>query len=302
MNIYQPYFYVIQELTTGMYYAGAKWGKDSNPKNFMKEDGYKTSSNIIKSAIEENGLSSFTVRKIKCFENVSACRDYETRFLKKVNAKDNCRFYNRHNNDNIFTYHDEKYKLKMIEIYGVEDPNHSKEIVQRIKDTNNERLGVDWPMMSEECKNKRVQTYMSKYGVENPMFSKEIKEKQKKNNIVKYGTENVFQVDFIKEKSKESLMKKYGVEHPMYSDEIKDQMKNTNLNKYGVENVFQSEEVKNKIKERVDYLLNRPQLNVLRKYQKMFNLKFGKGWVRKPNEFINQLLEDTISKYGEIDS
>jgi len=35
MNIYNPYFYIIQDTRNGMYYAGSKTSKGANPENFM---------------------------------------------------------------------------------------------------------------------------------------------------------------------------------------------------------------------------------------------------------------------------
>lgn len=98
-NQYVPYFYIIQDIRNGIYYAGSKWGKNSNPYNFMTEEGYKTSSVIIKELIKRHGLSNFIVRKIKTFKTGKKAYDYETKFLQKVNAKTNPKFYNGHNNN-----------------------------------------------------------------------------------------------------------------------------------------------------------------------------------------------------------
>lgn len=99
MSIYTPYFYVIEECSSGKYYAGSKYGKDANPNTLLKEDGYLTSSLVVNRIIKLNGLNSFRIRKIRCFNNPSEAYEYETRFLKKVDAKNNMRFYNKHNND-----------------------------------------------------------------------------------------------------------------------------------------------------------------------------------------------------------
>jgi uncharacterized cupin superfamily protein len=99
MTIYQPYFYIIQEISTGMYYAGAKWAKDANPNDFLTPNGYHTSSKLVKYLIEKNGLQSFKIRKIKTFANMYDTYEYETKFLKKVNAKSNSCFLNGHENN-----------------------------------------------------------------------------------------------------------------------------------------------------------------------------------------------------------
>lgn len=300
MSIYIPYFYIIQNKKTGIYYAGSKYGKNANPSNFMIEDGYTTSSNIINSIINEHGLNIFIVRRIKIFTNKVDAYNYETRFLKKVNSKQNALFYNMHNNDHIFTFHDSRYKKKMLEVYGVEDPNSSEIIRQRIEKSNMLKLGVPYPMMSKVCKEKSKLACIKRYGVENAMQSEEIKNKQKQNNIKKYRVENVFQTQHVKDKIKTKLNERYGVDYPMQSEEIKDKQKQSIIKKYGVENSFQSDIAKTKIKLRMDYLLNRPELDILRKYQKKYRLKFGQGWVRKSDDYIQLLLNETINTYGEF--
>lgn len=95
MNI-QPYFYIIQHITSLKYYAGYKsYGSGSD--NFMKPDGYKTSSKEIKRLINRDGLGAFIIRKIKRFKTTEEAYEYEFRFLTKVNAKDNVTFLNLSN-------------------------------------------------------------------------------------------------------------------------------------------------------------------------------------------------------------
>ena len=112
MSIYQPYFYIIQEVSTGMYYAGAKWCKNANPDNFMIEGGYITSSKIVKRNISQNGLESFIICKIKTFSDSKSTYEYETKFLQKIDARNNPKFYNAHNNDGLALYNPEIRKIK----------------------------------------------------------------------------------------------------------------------------------------------------------------------------------------------
>jgi len=97
----QPYFYIIKHKETGKYYAGSRTAKNSNPNELLKEDGYHTSSTIVNTIIKTMGLHSFEVVKIKIFNTPNEAYDYETRFLKKVNASSNKNFLNLHNN--VFT-------------------------------------------------------------------------------------------------------------------------------------------------------------------------------------------------------
>jgi hypothetical protein len=119
MNIYTPYFYIIQEVTTGMYYAGAKWGRDADPGKFMTEGGYITSSNIVNHLIEQNGLNSFILRKIRTFATKHDACYYETRFLQKVNAARNKMFFNGHNNNSIFDTDKMKFLVEILHGEGI---------------------------------------------------------------------------------------------------------------------------------------------------------------------------------------
>jgi hypothetical protein len=98
-NIYQPYFYIIEDLVDNKYYAGSKYGVDADPARLLTEDGYHTSSSVVKNEISIKGIDNFKIKTIKLFATANEAYSYETRFLKKVNAKDNTIFYNNHNNN-----------------------------------------------------------------------------------------------------------------------------------------------------------------------------------------------------------
>jgi len=111
MPIYIPYFYIIQEVSTGKFYAGSKYGQGANPAKFMTEDGYTTSSKIVNEIIRKSGLKSFIVRKIKVFDTAESAYNHETKFLEKVDARNNPKFYNCHNNDGLALYNPEVRKI-----------------------------------------------------------------------------------------------------------------------------------------------------------------------------------------------
>jgi hypothetical protein len=133
-----PYFYVIREKKTGMYYAGCKYGTEADPTKLLRENGYMTSSNVVRKIILAEGIESFEVVKVKTFSTSEQSYQYETRFLQKVDAKNNPRFYNGHNNDiTLPSYGSEKYKLFMISKYGVENPSFCPEIISKQVKTKN---------------------------------------------------------------------------------------------------------------------------------------------------------------------
>lgn len=134
MFIYTPYFYIIQEISTGIYYAGSKFGIGANPENFLKENGYITSSETIRLLIKKNGIKSFIVRKIRKFSNRIDAYNYETRFLNKIDARNNPNFYNKHNNNGIAFGTNDFTKI-MFEKYGVINYTQQDHIKEKLKNT-----------------------------------------------------------------------------------------------------------------------------------------------------------------------
>lgn len=109
----------------------------------------------------------------------------------------------------------------------------------KIIENSNRKLYENHPdgLKSKDIINKRKETNLKKYGVDTPSKSEIIKHKIKTTNMNKYGCEHTLQNDLVKQKAKSTMIEKYGVEHPMYSNEIKKRMRNTLLEKYGVENI-----------------------------------------------------------------
>jgi hypothetical protein len=116
MTIYSPYFYIIQDKRNGIYYAGAQWAKLATPSTLMTINGYQTSSKVIKSIINSHGLVTFLIRKIKIFDTANDTYDYEKKFLTKVKAAQNDKFYNNHDND--WKFFDNTGKATVIDSFG----------------------------------------------------------------------------------------------------------------------------------------------------------------------------------------
>jgi hypothetical protein len=204
ISIYSPYFYIIQHINSGKYYAGVKYAENANPDQFMKFNGYQTSSNIIKQIIIEEGIDSFVIRKIKVFETGEEALDYESKFLKRVNAAFNDNFLNRSNNSiSTLNINREKHKQTCLRKYGYESPGQVPEFKEKYKQTMLEQYGVSHNSQTQEFKEKYKQTCLEKYGCESPFQSEEIKEKRKQTMVEKYGYENISQFPEIKEKKKE---------------------------------------------------------------------------------------------------
>ncbi len=295
---YQPYFYIIQDIRNDIYYAGAKWSKDANPSSFMVEGGYTTSSNTIKELIRQHGLSNFIIRKIRTFETPEQAHDYETKFLKRVNAKSNLRFYNGHNNDGAMDH--EKMKILMMERYGVDNPMKSKLIQDKVKISNMKKYGNEWQIQSNETRKKTKNTLNERYGVNHNLSIPQVVDDIKQTNIERYGVDNPAKSKEIKQKIKTTVTKNYGG-YTLESPILKERVKQTLKQRHGVEHNSQILSVKEKVKIKTDYLLNRPILDTIRKYKCKYKLVFGPGWVRKSDEYIQELFDYLVFKYGEIE-
>lgn len=94
-NMSTPYFYIIRETATGKYYAGSRIKRGCHPSELLV--GYLTSSHLIQSLCDSDP-HAFTVDRVHTFTTADEAEDYETRFLQKVDARNNPRFYNQHNN------------------------------------------------------------------------------------------------------------------------------------------------------------------------------------------------------------
>lgn len=185
MAIYQPYFYIIQDKRNGMYYAGAKWAQDADPTTFMTEGGYTTSSDTIREMIHRHGIENFVIRKIKTFDSAEDAQNYETRFLRKIDARRHPRFYNGHNNDGAMD--PMKMKIVMMEIYGVDNAFKSEEIKSKIRNKNLELYGVEHTLQSKTIREKSEQTLLEKYGVDNYSKTEEFKAKYSDKMMKNYG-------------------------------------------------------------------------------------------------------------------
>jgi len=317
MSIYIPYFYVIQEISTCKLYAGSKWGRGSNPEKLLVEGGYITSSKSIKSRIKKNGICSFIIRKIRMFDSAAAAYSYETRFLRRVNASKNSMFYNAHNNEKI-TPGTEEFENIMMEKYGVKNLMQSRELYLNWVDAFDKKYGVKNPYQLEHVKNKAIKTRLEKYGYK--YFNKDI---TKQIVMDRYGVENVSQLDEVKNKKKNTTRKNYGVDNPFQSEEIKAKIKINNLEKYGNENIMQTEygkklfrksllekygvdnyskteEFKEHNKNRLKSHHSRPIIFRIKEYQLKYNLRFGRGWTNKPDKDLEIIMDNLVTKYGEL--
>lgn len=93
------YFYILEFSETKQYYAGSRYTKQLNETGIKNDlwHRYFTSSKLVKMLIKKFGKESFIIKRLKIFPNQDDAKIYETRFLKKVNAKTNPKMLNQSN-------------------------------------------------------------------------------------------------------------------------------------------------------------------------------------------------------------
>jgi hypothetical protein len=295
-GIYIPYFYIIQEVSTSMYYAGVKWAQGCHPNQLLKEDGYHTSSETIKKIIDENGLDTFIIRKIRTFETADEAYNYETRFLQKVNARKHPKFYNGHNND----FSDKFLNIKdiMVEKYGVENASQLEEVKQKKKKTTMSNHGVENPFQLKHVREKVKSNNIEKYGVEYLLCSAEFKEKSTNTLVQRYGVENPFQLDHVRENRDKAMLEKYGTTCSLEIPEIREKAESTMETRYGYKYSSQVPEIKERKRNLQKEKSQRSNVKIIREYCRKFGLKLGTGWYLKSDKYVEEKLNELIAAYG----
>lgn len=142
----------------------------------------------------------------------------------------------------------EKLKNTNNQKYGVDNVFQSKEIQDKIKETSLKKYGVENAGGSMQAQEKIRETCFARYGVINGMQSNKAKEKYKITCLSKYGVDNVLKCPTVQIKRKNTLFMHYNVHVPSKNDEIKEKIKKTNIRKYRVECVLQNKDIQEKIK------------------------------------------------------
>ena len=99
----------------------------------------------------------------------------------------------------------EKIKHTNQLLYGVDNPNQSKEIIDKRKQTNLERYGYKCVFLNDTVKEKCKLTHLNNLGVENPFQSEEIKNKIKQKHLEHFGVEHPMQNKDIVQKTQKAI-------------------------------------------------------------------------------------------------
>lgn len=124
-----PYAYHLYHTPTEKHYYGIRYSKNCSPSDLWNT--YFSSSKIVHSLIKEYGKDSFVVTVRKVFDNIDKAILWETKFLTKINAKDNDKWLNQHNGGKTFIgpyIHNDKTKETISsKITGMKRSEETKE-------------------------------------------------------------------------------------------------------------------------------------------------------------------------------
>lgn len=148
--------------------------------------------------------------------------------------------------------------------FGGNAPACSKDVLQKMKQTNLERYGDEnfnnraqanktlleryngVGNASEIIKAKQQKTMIDKYGKDNCMFIDDIKDKMRANNMEKYGVDWVFKRKEIISKSIQTCIERYESPHFTNPEQAAITREKNNLEKYGVKSNFEIPTAKQK--------------------------------------------------------
>lgn len=174
--------------------------------------------------------------------------------------------------------------------------------LEKKKETNITKFGVENPMYNESIKQKLEETNQQRYGVKCTFQNEEVKEKIKKTLIERYNVENPIHNILIKEKIKNTCIKKYGFSYPTMSKEVQEKQKNTNILHYGIEYPQKLQIIKDKIKETclIKYGVSQPLKNktILKKLYNNNLKKYGTKCVLSLKNIRDKSKETCLKRYG----
>jgi hypothetical protein len=206
-----PYFYIIKHIPSGKLYAGSRHARNCSPTELLTEDGYLTSSTVIRAIIEREGLNSFTIEDIILESDImipfgwNSIRDYETYFLKYHDCASSDVWINSHNNENVsLTFRSPQWNSIMMLKYGSVNFNNRTKYEQ----TCLEKYNVTSTNKLSSQKNKSKQTSLEKYGVDHHMKFNGA-ESLKSVMLIKYGVDNIMKIPEVKLKAIETRRIKY---------------------------------------------------------------------------------------------
>lgn len=184
-------------------------------------------------------------------------------------------------------------------------PECSKpKMFEHIKQSNLEKYGVEFPMQSEQIKEKAKQTCRNHYGCDFSFQNKDVQHKIDDIITQKYGSRRAFaQSDEICEKRKNTVNERYRCDNVFQSEEIKDKIKQTLLEEYQCDNISKNADIKNKKEETCleNYGVCHPlqSTEIMQKQRNTCLNKFGTEFPMQNKEVKCKAME-TMCKNGTV--
>jgi hypothetical protein len=122
-----PYTYLLYNTVTRQFYYGVRYSRNCDPSDFWVK--YRTSSKRVAALIQEHGADSFVWEIRRTFDTRQQAQDWETRVLRRLNAKARKDFLNEHNNCGLDPQ------------YGDDNPMRNPKVVERWKATPKKKRG-----------------------------------------------------------------------------------------------------------------------------------------------------------------
>jgi hypothetical protein len=77
-----PYTYVVTHIASGKRYYGANYSSNAHPSTFFKN--HFTSSKVVKTLLESEGIKAFSFEIRKTFTNKKDCLNYYHKVLRRL--------------------------------------------------------------------------------------------------------------------------------------------------------------------------------------------------------------------------
>lgn len=111
--------------------------------------------------------------------------------------------------------------------YGYKNSANVPSIIEKRKQTNLDKYGNEWAIVSGEVRNTILRSYLNNFGVDNPMKNEEVKQRAKETNNEKYGGNSCMCDENVRYKSKQTCLQKYGVPNAFQSKNIQAKARET---------------------------------------------------------------------------
>jgi len=160
--------------------------------------------------IKRDSNNQYTCKICNLDKRKKTCKEkYGVEFVAKLESSKEKAKETMIENRTVKFFCNPKFKEKMIELYGVDNPSNSELLKEKRVNTYLERYGVENPSYFEIFKEKKINTCLKNYGVEYPAQSKEIKIKKENTCLKNYGVRNPSQSPEIHKKQQYGFVLKH---------------------------------------------------------------------------------------------